>query len=74
MFITCSTLLSLFHEDTLKYAEDRGVYTAPCELQEWQRLQLWIPTPITPRCSSIRKLGYVIECQKVSSIKMFLLK
>ena len=31
---TCSTLLSLFHEDTPKYAETRGVYTAPCELHK----------------------------------------
>ena len=32
------TILSLFHKDTPKYAKGRGVYTAPCELQEWRRL------------------------------------
>ena len=47
---TCSTLLSLFHEDTLKYAETRGVYTAPCELHERRRLHPWIQMAVTSRC------------------------
>ena len=47
---TCSIPLSLFHEDTPKYAETRGVYTAPCELHEWRRLHLWIQTAVTSWC------------------------
>ena len=49
MLITCSTLLSWFHEGTPKYVEDRGAYTAPCEFQERQRLQLRISVPATPK-------------------------
>ena len=50
ILITCSTQSSLFHEDTLKYAETRRVYTAPCELQEGRRLLPWIQTAVTPQC------------------------
>ena len=102
MLIMCSTLLSFFHKDTSKYAEDWG-FTRPhasfkngedcsldsnaCNSYIDAYKVLYKPVYISNSCEernlklcfapvvqSIRKLGYVIECRKVSLFKMFLSK
>ena len=43
----CPIIKSLFHEHTLKYAEDVGDFTVTCDLQGKQKLHLGIQMLIT---------------------------